>query len=52
MVLKLVQVVYTVVYTMFGPMPMKVCIYVSPEIEYDVLVYQPLHQPCAEYRDV
>jgi hypothetical protein len=52
MLLKLVHVVYTVVYTTFGPMPMKVCIYVSPQISYTVDIYQPLEKPCADYRGV
>jgi len=45
-------VVFTFVNTPHGPAPAIVCIYKSPEIEYDVHIMQPPWEPCADFRNV
>jgi len=52
MLLKLVLAVYTIVYTGVGPVPVMLCIYKTPEIDYNVRIYQPPWEPCAMYRNV
>ena len=48
----LIHVTLTWVIMPVGPVPVIVCVYSSPEIEYNLQKYQPLWEPCAEYRNV
>jgi hypothetical protein len=48
----LIHVAVTWVIMPAGPVPVIACVYSSPEIEYNLRKYQPLWEPCAEFRNV